>query len=205
MKCLIISKRRFGYTFRMRIVMSILALIPLMAIGAVFVDGMGTEWFGTIRGGIEATFGITFPSPQNRLYYLSKMAGASALWILIAAFWVNPLRTYVRFDLVEFKKLLGAAAIGYAFLHFLLFIASYDFAAGRIAGLFGTHLALGAGLAALLVIAIVPHVRAWYKLLYIGIVLVIVHLLLGYCELTPPHIAAVTLLSLGLALRLIKR
>ncbi|MEW5831224.1 MAG: hypothetical protein AB1763_00085 [Campylobacterota bacterium] len=189
----------------MRIVMIILALIPLLAMGAVLVDGMGTEWFKPIRSGIEATFGIVFPSPQNRLYYLSGMAGASALWILIAAFWVNPLRTYVRFDLVEFKKLLGASAIGYALLHFALFLAAYDFAAGRIAGLFGTQMALSAGLAALLVIAVVPHVRAWYKLLYIGVVLVIVHLLLVERELTTPHIAAVTLLSLGLALRLIKR
>lgn len=189
----------------MRIFILFLALIPLLIAGAVFLDGMELEWFESLRGWIETAFDIAFPTPSNRLYYLSKLFGVSGLWLLIAAFWVNLLRTYLRFDLVEFKKLLGAFAIGYGVLHLVLFVAAHGFALGRLFVMFANHLFLGAGLAALLVLAITPHVKAWYKLLYIGVVLVIVHLLLGYRELTPEHILAITLLSLGLALRLVKR
>jgi DMSO/TMAO reductase YedYZ heme-binding membrane subunit len=173
--------------------------------GAVFLDGLELAGFETIRQWIENAFGIAFPEPRHRLYYLAKIAGISALWLLIAAFWVQPLRTCLRFDLVEFKKLLGAFTIGYALLHLILFVASHRFSLPALGELFVSHLFLGVGFAALLVIAITPHVKAWYKLLYIGVVLVIVHLLLGYRELTTPHILAITLLSLGLALRLIKR
>ena len=40
---------------------------------------------------------------------------------------------------------------------------------------------------------------------YIGVVLVIIHLLLGYRTLETPHIVAISLMSLGLALRLVRR
>ncbi len=189
----------------MRIVITFLALVPLFVMGAIFLDGWEMAWFESFREGIETTFGIRFPVPENRLYYLSGFSGLSAVWVLIAAFWVNPLRTYLRFDLVEFKKLLGAFAVGYGLLHLLLFLAAHRFDIATLGRLFGTHLFLAAGLGALLVMAIAPHVKAWYKLLYVGVVLVIVHLLLGYRTLAPEHIWMISLLSLGLALRLIKR
>lgn len=173
--------------------------------GVFFFYGIGIEWFDELVVWGENTFSFSLPVVQNKLYFLSKMAGMSALWLFIFAFWVNPLRTYVRFDLVEFKKLLGAFAIVYALLHLLLFIAAHGFSFPIMGRLFVSHLFLTVGLAALLVLSIAPQVKAWYKLLYIGVVLVIIHLLLGYRTLETTHIVAISLLSLGLALRLIKR
>lgn len=173
--------------------------------GAIFLDGLEMGWFESLRRGIETTLGITFPAPANRLYYLSRLSGLSALWLLIAAFWVSPLRTYLRFDLVEFKKLLGSFAIGYGVLHLLLFVAAHHFSLRSLGGVFASHLFLTVGLAALLLLSVVPHIKAWYKLLYIAVVLVIVHLLLGYRTLETAHIVAISLLSLGLALRLVKK
>lgn len=189
----------------MKYIIVLLALIPLMFMGVIFLYGSGIVWFDELVVWGVNTFSFTLPIVSNKLYYLSKVSGVSALWLLILAFWVQPLRTYIRFDLVEFKKLLGAFAIGYAILHLLLFIAAHQFALGHLGKLFFSHLFLSVGLAALLVLAIAPNIKAWYKLLYIGIVLVIIHLLLGYRTLETPHIIAISLLSLGLALRLIKR
>lgn len=173
--------------------------------GTLFFYGMGIEWFDSLVIWGQNAFSYTLPSVGNKLYFLSKIAGVSALWLLILAFWVQPLRTYLRFDLVEFKKLFGGFAIGYALLHLLFFIAAHQFAIAHLGKLFFTHLFLSVGFAALLVLAITPNIKAWYKLLYIGIVLVIIHLLLGYRTLETSHIVAISLLSLGLALRLIKR
>ena len=177
----------------------------MIGMAVFFLYGSGIVWFDELVVWFENAFSFSLPTVNNKLYYLSKVAGLSALWLLILAFWVQPLRTYIRFDLVEFKKLIGGFAVGYATLHLLFFIAAHQFALGYIGKLFFNHLFLGVGFAALLVLSIAPNVKAWYKILYIGVVLVIIHLLLGYRTLETPHIIAISLLSLGLALRLIKR
>ncbi len=189
----------------MKYLITLLSLVPMIGMAVFFLFGSGIVWFDELIVWFENAFSFTLPTASNKLYYLSKVAGISALWILILAFWVNPLHTYVRFDLREFKKLLGGFAVVYATLHLLFFIAAHQFAIAHIGKLFVSHLFLGVGFAALLVLAIAPNIKAWYKLLYIGIVLVIIHLLLGYRTLQTPHIVAISLLSLGLALRLIKR
>jgi len=173
--------------------------------GVIFLYGSGMVWFDEGVVWLENAFSFSLPVVNHKLYYLSKVAGLSALWLLILAFWVQPLRTYIRFDLVEFKKLLGGFAIGYALLHLLFFIAAHQFAIGYIGKLFINHLFLSVGFGSLLVLSIAPQAKSWYKFLYIGIVLVIIHLLLGYRTLEMGHIVAISLLSLGLALRLIKR
>ncbi|MBD3809172.1 MAG: hypothetical protein IE884_01420 [Sulfuricurvum sp.] len=189
----------------MKYLITLLALIPMIGMAVFFIDGSGIVWFDQSVVWVENIFGFALPSVKNKLYYLCKVSGISALWILILAFWVNPLHTYVRFDLREFKKLLGGFAIFYGILHLVLFIAAHQFAVGHLGKLFFSHLFLSVGVGALLILSIASQVKSWYKLLYIGIVLVIIHLLLGYRPLETPHIVAISLLSLGLALRLIKR
>lgn len=189
----------------MKYLIVLLALFPMIGMGVLFVYGSGIEWFDELVVWSENAFAYHLPVVANKLYYLSKIAGISALWLLILAFWVQPLRTYFRFDLVEFKKLLGGFALGYGVFHFLLFIASHGFSISHIGKLFITHLFLSVGLGALVLLSIAPQVKSWYKFLYIGVVLVIIHLLLGYRSLETAHIIAISLLSFGLALRLIKR
>lgn len=189
----------------MKYLITLLALIPMIGMAVFYLYGLGIEWFDASVVWFTNAFSIAIPVVQNKLYFLSKVSGISALWILILAFWVNPLHTYARFDLREFKKLLGGFAIFYGILHLVLFIAAHQFALSHLGKLFFSHLFLSVGVGALLILSIAPQVKSWYKFLYIGIVLVIIHLLLGYRSLETPHIAAISLLSLGLALRLIKR
>lgn len=189
----------------MKYILIFLALIPFALMGTLLVYGTGIEWFDTCVAWCEQTFSLTLPSGPNRAYFISKIGGISALWILILAFWVNPLHTYVRFDLREFKKLLGGFAIFYGALHLVFFIVAHQFAVAHVGKLFFSHLFLSVGLGALLILAIAPQMKSWYKFLYIGVVLVIIHLLLGYRTLEMSHIWAISLLSLGLAIRLIKR
>lgn len=189
----------------MRILLLVLSLLPLFAMIAVYLDGLGIAALESLFRGIESSFDFLFPQPTDRLYYLCKFAGLSSLWLFVAAFWISPLRTYLRFDLVPFKKMIGGIAAGYALLHFLLFIAAHDFAIGKLLRLFVSHPFLAAGAAALAIMAISPWIRSWYRLLYLGIVLIVIHLLLGYRMLGSEHILAISLLTTALALRLIKR
>lgn len=189
----------------MRIVLIFLALIPFTVMGAIFLDGLEMAWFESLRESLEAAFGFSFPHPSHRLYYLSKLAGLSSLWLFVAAFWITPLRTFVRFDFVPFKKLIGGFAVGYAFLHFGLFLASHGFSPVFLSRLLVTHTFLAAGMAALVVMAVVPWIKSWYRLVYLGVVLIIIHLLTGYRVLGPEHVLAITLLTTALALRLVKR
>lgn len=189
----------------MKYIIILLSLIPLVFMSLFFLYGVGIEWFDALVVWLEKAFSFNFPVVHNKLYYLSKISGLSALWLLIFAFWVQPLRTYLRFDLVEFKKLLGAFAVGYGVLHLVLFIAAHNYSLVHIGELFLNHLFLAVGFGALAILTITPNVKSWNKIIYIGVVLVIIHLLLGYRTLEMSHIIAISLLSLGLALRLIKR
>ncbi|MDP2079037.1 MAG: hypothetical protein Q8N01_02555 [Sulfuricurvum sp.] len=189
----------------MKYLILFLALLPAMVMGTYLLYGSGFVWFDDVVRWAEHAFSLYLPVSRNKLYFLSKFSALSALWLLVIAFWVQPLRTYLRFDLVEFKKLLGGFAVGYGVLHLLFFLAAHQFKIAYIGTLFVQHLFLSVGLGAMLILSIAPQVKAWYKLLYIGVVLVIIHLLLGYKTLDNTHILAISLLSLGLALRLVKR
>ncbi|HEX5711039.1 MAG TPA: hypothetical protein VFX68_06795 [Sulfuricurvum sp.] len=189
----------------MRYLIFFLALIPLLAMGVVYAHTLGFEWFDAAVVWCENAFGIHVFHPRHLFYYLSFMAGKSALWILIFAFWISPLYTFVRFDLREFKKTLGGFSIGYAFLHLLFFALAYGFSVNALSKAMMNHPFLSFGVGALLILALAPLSKAGYKFLYLGVVAVIIHLLLGDKILSLEHIVAVSLLATAMALRLIKR
>lgn len=173
--------------------------------GVVYVHTLGFESFDTAVAWFENAFESHVPHPKFLFYYLSFMAGKSALWILIFAFWITPLYTFVRFDLREFKKLLGGFSIGYAFLHLLFFALAYGFSSEALGNAMAHHPFLSFGAGALLILVLSPLSKAGYKFLYLGVVAVMIHLLLGNKMLSMEHIVAVSLLATAMALRLIKR
>lgn len=189
----------------MRYLILFLALIPLLAIGIVYTHTFEFSWFDGAVAWCENAFGTHVPHPLHLYYYLSVMAGKSALWMLIFAFWISPLYTFFRFDLREFKKLLGGFVLGYAFIHLLFFVLAYRFDVTALARVMMHYPFLSFGVGALLILALAPLSKAGYKFLYLGVVAVIIHLLLGYKTLSMEHIVAISLLATAMALRLIKR
>lgn len=172
---------------------------------AVYLHSFHFEWLDPFLGWIEHTLSIRIVEPSVMAYFLSTLAGRSALWILIAAFYIQPLYVWIRFDLREFKQLLGGFAVAYALLHGVLFIVAHDEALAHLGRLFTQHLFLGFGVAGLLLLSFAPLIKSWYKLLYIAVVLVMIHVMLGYHSLNHEHVLGLSLLALGLALRLVKR
>jgi len=189
----------------MRYLIFFLALIPLLAMGVVYTHAFEFSWFDAAVMWCENAFGAHVPHPLHPYYYLSVMAGKSALWMLIFAFWISPFYTFVRFDLREFKKLLGGFVIGYALVHLLFFALAYGFNASALGKAMSHYPFLSFGVGALFILALAPLSKAGYKLLYLGVVAVMVHLLLGYKTLSMEHIIAISLLATAMALRLIKR
>lgn len=172
---------------------------------AVYLHSFHIEWFDSLLSWIEEAFKIQIAQSANMAYFLSKLAGSSALWMLIVAFYVQPMYVYLRFDLREFKKMVGGFAVAYALLHTILLVMAHDYAFGYLGKQMMHHLFLGVGMAALVLLSIAPLIKAWYKLLYIAVVLVMMHVMLGYNTLNHEHVLGLSLLALGLALRLVKR
>jgi DMSO/TMAO reductase YedYZ heme-binding membrane subunit len=189
----------------MKYLIILLALIPAFIVGTIIVHSMGFGWFDSCVVWCENAFGVIVPHPLHLWYYLSTLMGRSALWILIVAFWVTPAYTYIRFDLREFKKLLGGFAVGYAIVHLLFFALAHHWSLQSLGNAMVNHLFLSFGAGALLILALSPLSKASYKILYLGVVAMMIHLLLAYKILHLEHIIALSLLATAMALRLIKR
>lgn len=189
----------------MKYLIILLALIPAFIVGTITMHSMGFGWFDNCVAWCENAFSLSVPHPVHLWYALSVVMGRSALWLLIIAFWISPAYVFLRFDLREFKKLLGGFAVGYAIVHLLFFALAHHWSLQSLGNAMVNHLFLSFGVAALLILALSPLVKASYKLLYLGIVAVMIHLLLGYKILHLEHIIAISLLATAMALRLIKR
>ncbi len=173
--------------------------------GVVYTHTFDFSWFDGAVAWCENAFGAYVPHPLHLYYYLSVIAGKTALWILIFAFWISPLYVFVRFDLREFKKLLGGFVIGYALVHVLFFALAYGFNVTALGRAIMNYPFLSFGVGALFILALAPLSKAGYKFLYLGVVAVMIHLLIGYKTLSLEHIIAISLLATAMALRLIKR
>ncbi len=189
----------------MKYLIILLALIPTFIAMTIYGHSMGMEWFDSCVAWCENAFSVSVPRPAHLWYYLSVVMGRSALWLLIIAFWVTPAYTYIRFDLREFKKLLGGFAVGYAVVHLLFFTLAHHWSPASLGNAMAHHLFLSFGAGALLILTLSPLFKTSYKLLYLGVVAVMIHLLLGYKTLHLEHIIAISLIAMAMALRLIKR
>jgi hypothetical protein len=63
----------------MRYIIVLLALIPLMFMGILFLYGSGIVWFDELVVWGENAFSSSLPVVKNKLYFFSKIAGISAL------------------------------------------------------------------------------------------------------------------------------
>jgi DMSO/TMAO reductase YedYZ heme-binding membrane subunit len=189
----------------MKYLIILLALIPAFIVGTITLHSMGFGWFDSCVAWSENAFSMSVPHPVHLWYYLSVVMGRSALWLLIIAFWISPAYTFLRFDLREFKKLLGGFAVGYAIAHLLFFVLAHHWSLQSLGNAMVNHLFLSFGAGALLILALSPLSKASYKLLYLGVVAVMIHLLLGYKTLHLEHIITLSLLTTAMALRLIKK
>lgn len=200
----------------MRIIIWIGALLPILYAVIRFSAELHPAWLSDILFFIEGYIRVVLTKiPNDPLKFLSDLSGNSALWLLALTLLISPLRSYLKINLLPYRRLLGVFAFFYALLHAMLFMAiDQQF---NIAGVIHEvtskpFIAFGMGAFLILLLMALTSTKklfskfkGWHKLVYIAVVLISVHYLMSHKTVTLTHVAVVgTLISL-LALRLLKR
>lgn len=200
----------------MRIIIWIGALLPIFYAAIRFSAELHPEWMKDILIFAESYVHVNLSRfPTDPLKFLTDLSGNSALWILAAALGITPLRSYLKINLLPYRRLTGLFAFFYAFIHMALFVAvDQQFDPDSIAHQVATKPFVAFGMGAFVILLLLAltstkklyaKFRSWHKLVYLAVVLIAIHYLMSHKTIALPHVIVVgTLLSL-LALRLLKR
>lgn len=200
----------------MRILIWIGALMPAVYAAIRFSVEFHPQWMRDVLLFIERYIPFVLTRiPTDPLKFMSDLSGSSALWILALTLAVTPLRSYLKINLLQYRRSLGLFAFFYALIHALLFIGvdqQFDVAGVIHEVMTKPFVAFGMGAFVILLMMaltstkkLYPAFRGWHKLVYVAVVLISIHYLMGHKTVTITHVAVVGILFSLLALRLLKR
>jgi sulfoxide reductase heme-binding subunit YedZ len=200
----------------MRFVIWIGALLPTVYAAIRFSVAYHPQWLRDIFIFIEHYGSVVLTkAPVDPLKFLSDLSGNSALWLLAITLMVTPLRSYLKINLIKYRRLVGLFAFFYLFVHALLFVGiDQQFNMAGVMHEVATKPFIAFGMGAFVVIALMAitstntlysKFKGWHKLVYIAVVLIAIHYLMSHKTVTLTHIAVVGTLFSLLALRLLKR
>lgn len=153
--------------------------------------------------------------PTDPLKFMADLLGITAIQFLIATLSVTPLRSYLKINLLKYRRLLGLWAFAYALMHSLFFFLvdnegsfrlMYEDMLKRPFVLFGA-----AAFAILAMMAITSPKKLfakfvkWHKLVYLAAVLISLHYMMSQKVIGLNVGIYVGILAGLLALRLLKR
>lgn len=200
----------------MRIVIWIAGLIPLVYAALRFSAEWHPQWMRDILVFAESYLHVTLTRlPVDPLKFLTDLSGNSSLWILAAALSISPLRSYLKINLLRYRRLVGLFAFFYAFIHMALFVAvDQQFDIDSITHQIVTKpfVAFGMGAFVILLLMALTSTKklfskfsGWHKLVYLAVVLIAIHYLMSHKTIALGNVVVVGTLLLLLALRLLKR
>lgn len=147
--------------------------------------------------------------------FMADLFGITALQFLIASLSVTPIKSYLKINLLKYRRLLGLWTFAYALMHSLYFFLAenegslelmYADMLKRPFVLFGASAFL-----ILTMMAVTSHKKlfakfaSWHKLVYLASVLIALHYMMSQ-KVIDMNVAIYVIVLAGLlALRLIKR
>jgi len=126
--------------------------------------------------------------PNDPLNFMADILGINAIHFLIATLSVTPMRTFLKINLIKYRRLLGLWAFAYTFMHSLFFFVAdnegnlglmYEDMLKRPFVFFGAS-----AFVILLMMAITSPKKLfakfvkWHKLVYLATVLIAVHFMM---------------------------
>lgn len=200
----------------MRVIIWIGAVLPVVYALIRFSVEFHPQWMSEILLFLEPYVRMTLTKmPADPLKFLSDLAGNSTLWLLVITLSLTPLRVYLKFNLLKYRRLLGLFTFFYALIHAFLFIGiDQQFHLNGVVHEVQTKpfIAFGMGAFAILLLMAMTSTkkmfatfRTWHKLIYLAVVLIALHYLMSHKTITLTHIAVVGTLITLLALRLLKK
>ena len=200
----------------MRVFIWLGALLPVLYAAIRFSADLHPAWLSDIFLFIGGYIHLVLTkTPNDPLKFLSDLCGNSALWLLALTLLLSPLRSYLKINLLPYRRLLGLFTFFYAFIHAMLFIAiDQQFSVTGVIHEVTTKPFIAFGMGAFIILLIMAltssrklfsKFKGWHKLIYVAVVLIAIHYLMSHKTITLTHIAAVGTLFSLLALRLLKR
>jgi len=152
--------------------------------------------------------------PNDPLKFIADLLGITAVQFLIATLTVSPLKSYLKINLIKYRRLLGLWTFAYAFMHSLFFFIADN--EGNINMMITDAYKrpfVFLGLSAffiLLMMAITSHKKLfakfvkWHKLVYLATVLISLHYMMSQKVIGLDVAIYVGVLASLLLLRLLK-
>jgi sulfoxide reductase heme-binding subunit YedZ len=153
--------------------------------------------------------------PNDPLKFIADLLGITAIQFLIATLTVTPLKSYLKINLIKYRRLLGLWTFTYAFMHSLFFFIADN--EGNVSMMIAdaykrpfVFFGLSAFLI-LLMMAITSHKKLfstfvkWHKLVYLAAVLISLHYMMSQKVIGIDVAVYVGILVGLLVLRLLKR
>lgn len=153
--------------------------------------------------------------PNDPLKFTADLLGITAIQFLIATLSVTPLKSYLKLNLIKYRRLLGLWTFAYALMHSLFFFLFDN--EGSLSMMYADMLKrpfvfFGASaFIILLMMAVTSHKKLfskfikWHKLIYLAAVLISLHYMMSQKVIGMSVMVYVMLLAGLLALRLLKR
>jgi len=200
----------------MRFLIWLFALLPVAYAAVRFSVQWHPVWLSDIFAFAERYLHVTLTkAPADPLKFLSDLSGNSALWLLAASLAVSPLKSYLKINLIKYRRLVGLGAFSYAAVHVLLFFGvDQQFSVPGVMHEVVNKPFIAFGMGAFAILSLMAltsgkglygKFKGWHKLVYIAVVLISIHYLMSHKTVTLTHASVVGTLCMLLALRLLKR
>lgn len=191
-----------------------IALLPLLYIA--YKLGWGFEYSRYVSSFIYENGGDFLGKfPNDPLKFAADVLGINAIHFLIVTLSITPIRTYLKINLVKYRRLVGLWTFAYAFMHSLVFFIADN--EGSLALMYADMIKrpfvfFGAGAFLILAMMAVTSPKKlyakfvrWHKLVYLGTVFIALHYMMSQKVIGLEVAVYVGVLAGLLALRLLKR
>lgn len=198
----------------MRKLIWIIAFLPLLYI--VYKLAWGFEYPRHVAKFIyEHGGGFMGRFPHDPLKFMADILGITAIQFLVASLTITPLKSYLKLNLIKYRRLLGLWSFVYALMHSLIFfIAENEGSVQMMLNDAYKRPFVFFGLSAfliLLMMALTSHKKLfakfvqWHKLVYLAAVFIAIHYMMSQKVIGAEVLVYVGLLVFLLVLRLLKR
>ncbi len=191
-----------------------IALIPLLYIA--YRLGWGFEYSRYISSFIYENGGSFLGRfPNDPLKFTADLLGISAIHFLIVTLSITPVRTYLKINLIKYRRLVGLWSFAYALMHSLFFFIAEN--EGSLSLMYADMIKrpfvfFGAGAFLILAMMAVTSPKKlyakfvrWHKLVYLATVFIALHYMMSQKVIGFDVAVYVGILAGLLALRLLKR
>ncbi len=198
----------------MRKIIWIVAFLPLLYIA--YKMAWGFEYSRYVSGFIYGHGGSFLGKfPHDPLKFMADLLGITAIQFLIASLTVTPLKSYLKINLLKYRRLLGLWSFFYALMHSLFFfIAENEGSVSMMLRDAYKRPFVFFGLSAFVILLIMALTSSkalygkfmqWHKLVYLAAVFIAIHYMMSQKVIGFDVLMYVGLLVFLLVLRLLKR